>query len=84
MDQRDPKRGSFLSKYIVIVIIIMQFHEKEIQRMIHACQYYGSMIRSQDKELGEKYDDVVHKLHNYEQEMDCPDCWDPDSTCIIH
>ncbi len=52
--------------------------------MIHACEYYRSMIRSQDKDLAAKYDSVIHKLHNYEQEMDCPDCWDPDSVCNIH
>ncbi len=62
----------------------MQFHEKEIQRILHACEYYRSIIRSQDKDLAVKYDSVIHKLHNYEQEMDCPDCWDPESTCNIH
>jgi hypothetical protein len=62
----------------------MQFHEKEIQRMLHACQYYASMVRSQDKDLAERYDSVIHKLHNYEHEMECPDCWDPDSVCNVH
>ncbi len=52
--------------------------------MLHACQYYASMVRSQDKDLAERYDSVIHKLHNYEHEMDCPDCWDPDSVCNVH
>ena len=43
-----------------------------------------SMVRSQDKDLAERYDSVIHKLHNYEHEMDCPDCWDPDAVCNIH
>ena len=62
----------------------MQFHEKDIQRMIHACQYYMCMVSSQDQTLAKKYESVIHKLHNYEQEMECPDCWDPDSVCNIH
>ena len=41
----------------------MQFHEKEIQRILHACEYYRSIIRSQDKNLAEKYDSVIHKVY---------------------
>ena len=62
----------------------MQFHEKEIQRIVHACEYYRSIVRSQDKDLASKYEAVIHKLHNYEQEMDCPDCWDPEGVCNVH
>jgi len=60
------------------------FNEKEIQRIVHACEYYRSMIRTQDKDLAIRYDKVIHKLHNYEQEMECPDCWEPDGECVIH
>ena len=62
----------------------MQLHEQDISRMLHACEYYRSIIRSQDKDLASKYDKVIHKLHNYEQEMECPDCWDPESVCNLH
>ena len=41
------------------------------------------MVRTQDPTLGYHYDKTLHKLHNYAQEMDCPDCWDPESTCNI-
>jgi len=84
ISRETPEGSLFLSKYIVIVPIVMQFQEKEIQRMIHACQYYRSMIGSQNKKLYSQYDSLIHKLHNYEQEMECPDCWHPDSVCNIH
>ena len=59
----------------------MQFHGRDIQRMIHACEYYGSLVRSHDATLASHYDKTIHKLKSYAQEMDCPDCWDPESTC---
>ena len=31
--------------------ILMQFHGRDIQRMIHACEYYGSLVRSHDATL---------------------------------
>ena len=65
----------------------MQFHGRDIQRMIHACEYYGSLVRSHDATLAAHYDKTIQKLHNYAQEMDCPDCWDPQSVCnlsLIH
>ena len=61
----------------------MQFHGRDIQRMIHACEYYGSLVRSHDATLAAHYDKTIQKLHNYAQEMACPDCWDPQSVCNI-
>jgi len=61
----------------------MQFHGRDIQRMIHACEYYGSLVRSHDATLASHYDKTIQKLHNYAQEMDCPDCWDPQSVCNL-
>ena len=63
---------------------MMQFHEKEVNRILRACEYYKSAIGNQDPSIAEEYDKVNHKLHSYEQEMDCPDCWDPTSTCALH
>ena len=48
----------------------MQFHGRDIQRMIHACEYYGSLVRSHDATLAAHYDKTIQKLHNYAQEMD--------------
>ena len=61
----------------------MQFQGRVIKRMLHACEYYAAVARTQDPTLGYHYDKTIHKLKNYAQEMDCPDCWDPDSTCNI-
>ena len=51
--------------------------------MIHACEYYAAVVRTQDGNLGYQYDKTIRKLHNYEQEMECPDCWDPESQCQL-
>ena len=48
----------------------MQFHGRDIQRMIHACEYYGSLVRSHDATLASHYDKTIQKLHDYAQEMD--------------
>ena len=63
---------------------MMQFREGDIKRIIHACEYYRSIIRSQDADLAKKYDRVLDHLHDYQTEMECPDCWDPESICEIH
>ncbi len=63
---------------------MMQFHEKDVTRMLRACEYYKSIVGNQDPSVAQEYDKVIHKLHSYEQEMECPNCWDPTSTCEIH
>ncbi len=63
---------------------MMQFREGDINRIVHACEYYRSMIRTQDPELAKKYDRVLDHLHDYQTEMECPDCWDPEGNCVIH
>ncbi len=63
---------------------MIQFREGDIKRIIHACEYYRSIISSQDADLAKKYDKVLHHLHDYQIEMECPDCWDPESTCEVH
>ena len=62
----------------------MQFHEKEIARILNACEYFASVVRPQDPSLGYEYDKTIRKIKSYAQEMDCPDCWDPESTCQVH
>ena len=62
----------------------MQFHEKEIARILNACEYFASVVRTQDPSLGYEYDKTIRKIKSYAQETDCPDCWDPESTCQVH
>ena len=61
----------------------MQFHGRDIQRMLHACEYYAAVVRTQDATLGYHYDKTISKIKDYAQEMDCPAWWDPASTCNI-
>jgi len=63
---------------------MIQFREGDVRRIVHACEYYRSMISAQDPLLAEKYDKVIHKLHSYGTELECPNCWDPESSCEIH
>ena len=65
---------------------MMQFSERDVQRLIWACQYRKDHINFEKK--GAEYwdhqmDDLIHKLENYKEEMDCPDCWDPHGTCQV-
>ena len=57
----------------------MQFNEKDIKSIIQACEYYKFTFKDGT------YDTIIKKLHNYEEEYDCPGCWDPtlEHTCII-
>tara|TARA_R100001082_G_C4295992_1_gene130291 strand:- start:418 stop:591 length:174 start_codon:yes stop_codon:yes gene_type:complete len=57
----------------------MQFNEKDIKSIIQACEYYKFTFKDG------AYDTIIKKLHNYEEEYDCPGCWDPtlEHTCII-
>ena len=40
----------------------MQFHEKEIARILNACEYFASVIRTQDPSLGYEYDKTIRKI----------------------
>ncbi|AGH56975.1 hypothetical protein CPXG_00172 [Cyanophage P-RSM6] len=53
------------------------FNQKDVARMLKACEYYKSFTTGYMKE---EYDNLVQKLHNYEEEIDCPDC----TCCEIH
>ncbi len=47
--------------------------------MLKACEHYKNLHPEPE------YDIVIKKLHNYEEEYDCPGCWDPASkhTCRV-
>ena len=57
----------------------MQFNEKDVSYMLKACEHYKNLHPEPE------YDIVIKKLHNYEEEYDCPGCWDPASehTCRV-
>ena len=42
-------------------------------------------IEQRDHEHLGEYDKLIHKLDSYEQEYDCPGCWDPhaEHTCMM-
>ena len=56
----------------------MQFNEKDVSYMLKACEHYNNLHHE------EYYDKVIGKLHDYQVEYDCPGCWDPTSSCLIH
>ena len=65
----------------------MQFNERDIQRLIWTCQWRKERI--DPKKKGAEYfsnqmDDLIHKLENYQTEMECPDCCDTHSSCAVH
>ena len=57
----------------------MQFNEKDIKFMLAACEYYKYAFQEPH------FDAIIKKLHNYEEEYDCPGCWDPtlEHTCQV-
>ena len=59
----------------------MQFTHKEIHLLRDACIFIEQRAH---EHLGE-YDKLIHKLDSYEQEYDCPGCWDPhaEHTCMM-
>ena len=58
----------------------MQFNEKDIDHLLRACAFYKYNFPNETY-----YDTLEHKLHSYEEEYDCPGCWDPtaEHTCKI-
>ena len=70
--------GLFFYAYILSAMSrLMQFNEKEMNRILLACEYYRSYATG-TKAL--EYDRIIDKLHNYEKEYECPDC----VVCSIH
>ena len=62
--------------------IMMQFNEKDVNRMIRACEYYAHWVCGNHPTgyMKEEYSHLLKKLHNYESQIDCPDC----KCCAIH
>ncbi len=56
----------------------MQFNEKDISRLITACERYKEYTGSEY--MWDEYDHLVKKLHDYESEHECPEC----VLCSIH
>ena len=57
---------------------MMQFNEKDISRLITACERYKESTGSEY--MWDEYDHLVKKLHDYESEYSCPEC----VLCTIH
>ena len=53
---------------------MMQFNEKDVNRMIRACEYYEHWVCGNHPTgyMKEEYSHLLKKLHNYESEIDCP------------
>ena len=51
----------------------MQFNENDLGRMLQACEYYKSFT-SNNEGVRREFDYLIHKIHNYESEYECPDC----------
>ncbi len=54
----------------------MQFNEREMNRILLAVEHYRDCVQSKPDE----YDQLIDKLHSYEEEYECPDC----VLCTIH
>ncbi len=59
-------------------MVKMQLNEKDISRLIKACECYQD--RTGSEYMWDEYEHLLHKLHDYQQEYDCPDC----VLCTIH
>ncbi len=55
----------------------MQFNEKEMNRILLACEYYQHYQTGAKKQ---EYEKIIGKLHSYEEEYECPDC----VICSLH
>ena len=56
----------------------MQFKECDIHRLVTACKVYQDQTGSEY--MWDEYEHLIHKLHNYQNEIDCPDC----IACDVH
>ncbi len=58
---------------------MIHFNEKDLNRMVKACEYYKSFAKDNNY-ITEEFDRLIHKIHNYEHDIECPDC----VLCDIH
>ena len=56
----------------------MQFKEVDIHRLGTACKVYQDQTGSEY--MWDEYEHLIHKLHNYQNDIDCPDC----IVCDVH
>lgn len=56
----------------------MQFNEKDLSRLLKACEVYQDQTGSEY--MWDEYAHLIHKLKNYEIEHECPEC----VLCDIH
>ena len=70
--------GLFFYAYILSAMSrLMQFNEREMNRILLACEYYYQYTTG-DRKI--EYDKLIDKLHSYEEEYECPDC----VICSLH
>jgi len=56
----------------------MQFKECDIHRLVTACKVYQDQTGSEY--MWDEYEHLIRKLHNYENDISCPDC----VVCDVH
>ena len=47
--------------------------------MARACEYYKSFAKPHEA-MREEFDRLIHKIHNYEHDIECDDC----VLCELH
>tara|TARA_B100001250_G_C19147957_1_gene506725 strand:- start:98 stop:277 length:180 start_codon:yes stop_codon:yes gene_type:complete len=57
---------------------MIHFNEKDMARLEKACETYRDQTGSEY--MWDEYTELIHKLKNYEEEIECPDC----VLCSIH
>ena len=56
----------------------MRLTEGDVSRLITACNTYKEHTGSEY--MWDEYEHLIHKLHNYQNDIDCPDC----IVCDVH
>lgn len=58
---------------------MIHFNERDLDRMARACEYYKSFAKPHEN-MVEEFDRLIHKIHNYEHDIECDDC----VLCELH